>query len=81
MIPKKNIAISETGFIFNPSTGDSFTLNPIGIEILLFFKDKKKYEEIADTILKKYDVDAITFEKNYYDFIQMLKNNNLIENE
>ena len=80
MIPKKNIAISETGFIFNPSTGDSFTLNPIGIEILLFLKDKKKYEEIAETMLKKYDVDAITFEKNYYDFIQMLRNNNLLEN-
>ncbi|MBE9468209.1 MAG: PqqD family protein [Bacteroidetes bacterium] len=78
---KKNIAISETGFIFNPSTGDSFTLNPIGIEILSFIENEKKYEEISDAILEKYDVDTITFEKNYYDFIQMLKNNHLLENE
>ncbi|RLD60497.1 MAG: PqqD family protein [Bacteroidetes bacterium] len=78
---KKNIAISETGFIFNPATGDSFTLNPIGLEILSFIEKNKKYEEIANTILEKYDVDSITFEKNYYDFIQMLKNNHLLEIE
>ena len=31
---KKNIATSESGFVFNPSTGDSFSLNTIGAEIL-----------------------------------------------
>ena len=36
---KKNIAISDSGFIFNPDTGESFTANPIGLEILSMLKD------------------------------------------
>ena len=35
---KKNIAISETGFVFDPSTGDSFTLNAVGLEIIGFLR-------------------------------------------
>ena len=31
---KKNIALSDTGFVFNPGNGDSFSVNPIGLEIL-----------------------------------------------
>ena len=35
---RKNIATSESGFIFNPSTGDSFSANPLAAEILLHLK-------------------------------------------
>ena len=38
---KKNIAISETGFIFNPSSGDSYSTNPIGLEIINLMKNNK----------------------------------------
>jgi hypothetical protein len=31
---KKNIAVSESGFVFDPNTGDSFSLNKIGLEIV-----------------------------------------------
>jgi hypothetical protein len=31
---RKNIAISENGFIFNPLTGDSFSVNETGIFII-----------------------------------------------
>jgi len=30
---RKNIAISDTGFIFNPTTGDSYSINQVGQEI------------------------------------------------
>ncbi|MFH1319832.1 MAG: PqqD family protein [Bacteroidota bacterium] len=78
---KKNIAISETGFIFNPNTGDSFSLNPIATEMLSMIKDGKQKDEIQSFILGKYDVDAITFEKNFSDFISMLNQFSLFEND
>ena len=40
---KKNIATSEAGFIFNPGTGDSFSVNNIGSEILVMFKENKSW--------------------------------------
>ena len=31
---KKNIATSAAGFVFNPTTGDSFAASPLAAEIL-----------------------------------------------
>ena len=37
---KDNIAVSESGFIFNPTTGDSYTANEIGLEIIKCLKEE-----------------------------------------
>jgi hypothetical protein len=77
---KQNVAVSETGFIFDPSNGESYSLNPIAVEILNMIKEDADSEEIKKEILKKYDVDAQTFEHNYFEFVGMLEKFNLIEN-
>lgn len=77
---KKNIAISENGFVFDPTTGESYSLNEIGIEYLNRLKDGASNEEIKAEILLKYDVDENTFESSFADFINMLQNYQLIEN-
>jgi hypothetical protein len=76
---KKNIATSESGFVFNPSTGDSFSLNTIGAEILLQMKESKSSEEIRKDILNRYDVDKSLLEKDWDDFMVQLKDNNLLD--
>lgn len=69
---KKNIALSDSGFVFDPATGNSFTTNPIGLEIIRLLKSGKSQKEISVHILKAYETDEISFEKDYYDFIMML---------
>ena len=76
---KKNIATSESGFVFNPSSGDSFSLNTIGAEILLQMKESKSSEEIKKDILNRYDVDKSLLERDWDDFMSQLKDNNLLE--
>lgn len=78
---KKNIAVSESGFVFDPSSGESFTLNQVGTDIIDQLKQEKAFEDIRQGILDKYDVDSITFEKYYYDFINSLRQYKLIEDE
>ncbi len=75
----KNVAVSESGLLFNPVTGESFSVNPIGIEILNLIRDEKPEEEIAEAIMAKYNTDKPTFEKDYQDFIGILSHNNLVE--
>jgi len=75
---KENIAISESGFIFDPNSGDSFTLNTLAKEILALLKQEKTDNEIAGVITEKYDVDGAVFEQNYYDFLAMLRHYNLM---
>ena len=76
---KKNIATSESGFVFNPSSGDSFSLNTIGAEILLQMKESKSAEDIKKDILNRYDVDKSLLERDWDDFMAQLKDNNLLE--
>lgn len=76
---KKKIAVSETGFIFDPTTGDSFSLNPTAAEILNLLKDGKNEKEIKKVIIANYDVDESTFERSFLDFMAMLRLYNMIE--
>jgi hypothetical protein len=76
---KKNIAISDSGFIFNPTTGDSYSLNQVGKEILQYMGENKSREEITSLMTSVYDIDAASFEKYFFDFISMLKQFELLE--
>lgn len=76
---KKNIAISDSGFVFNPTTGDSFSLNSIGLDILQFLKDEKGEDEIKSTLQAWYDIDRDTVDKDYYDFVKMLGQHKLLD--
>jgi len=73
-----NIAISDSGFVFLPSTGETFTLNEIGKHIFKQLQAKKSIEEIAQQIQNEYDVDSITVERDIEDFILRLKSLNLV---
>lgn len=76
---KKNIATSEAGFIFNPSTGDSFSVNQTGAEILALLKQDIPRENIISAITEKFDISSNQAEKDLEDFISQLTIYNLIE--
>lgn len=76
---KRNIALSDTGFVFDPSTGNSFTVNPIGLEIISYLKAGKSAGEIKEAIMAGYDTDGPGFEKDFADFVNMLQKLKLTE--
>lgn len=77
---RKNIAVSEEGFIFNPATGDSFSTNAIGARIVTLMKQNIDAQAIASAIHQEYDVDLLLLERDIDEFIATLKDHNLIEN-
>mgnify|MGYP000907482347 CR=1 FL=1 len=79
MIVKGNIALSDNGFVFNPATGDSFTLNETGKVVLTLIKEGKSLEQITNFMKEKYDVDDVTLERYLADFVSDLRVNNLLE--
>lgn len=74
----ENVAISDSGFIFLPSTGETFTLNEIGKQIFKLLQAKKTMEEIFSEILREYEVDTLTLERDIEDFVFRLKSLNLL---
>lgn len=73
----EEIKISDNGFVFNSNTGDSFNLNPIGLEMIKMIKANSSFEEIRNNFLEKYDVDDLTFEKDFYEFCALLKHHQI----
>ena len=70
---KKNIAISDTGFVFNPTTGDSYSINQVGQEILGYLGEDKSKDEIISLMTSEYDIDATSYEKYFIDFLSMIR--------
>lgn len=76
---RKNIAVSDEGFLFNPATGDSFSTNGIGSEIIGLLKQDKSLQDIAENICEQYDVDRILFERDLDEFATLLKNYSILD--
>lgn len=76
---KRSIAISDSGFVFDASNGDSYTLNPLGAEILDCIRSGKQEPEITSLLLDKYEVDQSTIERYLYDFLFTLRQMQIIE--
>lgn len=78
---RKNIAVSENGFIFNPLTGDSFSVNPTGVFVLQKLKANESNDDILKALREEFELDAFTAEKDLNDFLTMLKSYQLTEHE
>jgi len=77
----KNIAVSESGFLFNPSSGDSFSCNQVAADVINLLKEGRTSDQIKDAITLKYEVDASDFERDLQDFWMQMKDNNLLNGE
>ena len=76
---KRNIAVSESGFIFNPATGDSFSANPVGLRILELLKAGIIDSEIISILTSEFNVEDDRMKHDLEDFQSMLQQLSLIE--
>jgi hypothetical protein len=76
----RNLAISENGFVFNPTTGDSFSVNELGALIINEIKSGKSKREIIETISLEFDAEKSTIEKDFNEYLDVLTNHQLVEN-
>jgi len=67
------LAVSESGFIFDPVTGHSYTANATGLRILELLKAGKEPDEIRSVLLDEYDSTEDEVSVDVNDFIENLK--------
>jgi hypothetical protein len=76
---KSNIAVSESGFMFDAGTGDSYSLNPTARTIINLLNEGKSEPEIIEYFAQNYDVEKNIFEHNFHDFLSMIHSMNLTD--
>lgn len=69
---KSTIAVSESGFIFDATSGESYSLNQTAMLILTMLKNGVNENDIKKSIMDEYEVEKVDFEKMYLDFIRTL---------
>jgi hypothetical protein len=75
----ESLAVSDSGFLFLASTGETFTLNGIGREVFRLLQNGDTLEAIEKTVLEEYDVDRPTLERDIHDFINQLTTFKLVK--
>ncbi len=83
-IPQKlrDLAISETGFLFDPYTGSTFSANEPGLTVLEGLREGLGVADIATRLRESFDVPAAAdVERDVGEFVHLLRRSGLVPEE
>ena len=66
------LALSESGFVFDPVSGQSFTVNETGLELLRQLQQTTNLQEIQKSLADIYDAQPNELERDINDFTSSL---------
>ncbi|MBS4056950.1 MAG: PqqD family protein [Bacteroidetes bacterium] len=78
---KNNIAVSENGFVFNPASGESFSVNTVGLEILNMLRKGHSAVQIIQSINDHFHAEPTVIERDLNDFIETLRQYHMIDHD
>lgn len=67
------LALSEEGFVFDPTTGESYTVNRTGLHILKSLKESMTPQELARDMSARFEIPEEEAERDVCDFIDHLR--------
>lgn len=69
----ERLAVSESGFVFDPVSGHSFTVNETGLAILRSLQTDRHLDSLRAGLLEEFDVDETTVERDLLEFLGSLR--------
>ena len=77
----KDLAVSETGFVFDPYSGATFSLNASALCILRGLKEGLDREELLDRLEELFDVTDADLSRDIDEFLELLRYNGVLPHE
>jgi hypothetical protein len=76
----QDLAISDSGFIFDPYTGATFTVNTTGIDIIEGIQEGLGRDELLDRLRERYTVAALDDPARDLDeFLRLMRQHDLVD--
>ena len=72
------LSVSPEGLAFDPSTGDTFTVNSTGLLILRTLQDGGNQEDVVRVLTEKYQVSVADAQRDVADFQGRLRSLGLL---
>ena len=69
----ERLAVSESGFVFDPVSGHSFSVNETGLTILRALLASRDLDRLRQRLGETYEIDATTLERDLIEFLGSLR--------
>ena len=69
----QRLAINNEGFVFDPETGNSYTVNQVGKSIIELLREGVPEDELTEKLLEKFDTTKDSLDRDIPDFLRQLK--------
>lgn len=64
----QRLAISESGFVFDPASGQSFTVNETGLALIRLLQKNSEVQAVVKQLQQEYDIAVPELERDIEDF-------------
>ena len=69
---RRNIIVSDSGFVFDPSSGQTFGLNRTGLVVVRLMQQGETLETIAKNISEQFEISLAAAEEDLREFLYLL---------
>ena len=73
-----HLALSDDGFLFDPTSGHTYTLNSVGTFILRKMIEKYSSEQIIAAVIEEYDVSEEILSRDLEQFYHFLSEQGIV---
>lgn len=70
----RRLALSDSGFVFDPVTGNSFTANESGLTILRQLQGGNTMANVVASLCSEFEIEPAAAERDIIEFINQLRN-------
>jgi PqqD family protein of HPr-rel-A system len=77
----KDLAVSETGFVFDPYSGATFSLNASALCLLRGLKEGLDRDELIARLEESFDVTDADLSRDIDEFLELLRYNGVLPHE
>lgn len=74
----KDLAVSDSGFVFDPYTGQSYSVNGTGLAILRALKEGADREAVVAGLAEHFDTGAADLHRDLDEFLHLLRQSGIL---
>ncbi len=68
LLATKRLALSESGFVFDPVSGQSFSVNETGLVILRLAQHEDNLDQLVEQLVEQFDASIVEIKRDVQDF-------------
>jgi len=74
----RELALSDTGFVFDPYSGSTFTVNETGLAVLQAIKDGADRDSVVARLRERFDIGGDDLARDLEEFVHVLRQQGLV---